>query len=81
VLCGPLCHRAGPGPGERASAVSRFPRMPGMVTGTVVGASDYRPVVASMVSRRGTQASPGLAGGVGAHWAAQCPHGPALGAG
>ena len=54
----------GRGSGKRVEPV---PADAGMVTGTVVGVSDYRLIVASMVSRRGTQAISGLARGVGVH--------------
>ena len=63
--------RGGPGPGragrERANAFSRSPLVPGMVTGAAVGASDHRLIVASMVSRRCTQAISHLACGTGVH--------------
>jgi hypothetical protein len=61
VWCGP-----GRG-GERANAFSRSPLVPGMVTGAAVGASDHRLIVASMVSRRCTQAISDLACGTGLH--------------
>jgi hypothetical protein len=73
VWCGPMFHRSGPvwcGPGrggERANAFSRSPLVPRMVTGAAVGARDHMLIVASMVSRRCTQAISDLACGTGLH--------------
>ena len=52
---------------EWAGAFGRSPLVPTMVTGAAVGASDHRLIVASMVSRRCTQAISDLACGSGAH--------------
>jgi hypothetical protein len=60
VRSGPVRSGAGRG-GERANAFSRSPLVPRMVTGAAAGASDHRLIVASMVSRRRTQAISDLA--------------------